>query len=97
MPGQINVVVFPNDEHIAAGHVEDHPLERRDGSFAYIDSFVRIERLKADGSLERLAELNVSEHGLVTPKALAFVDDTRVAVAAAGSPALGMIDISSLS
>ncbi|APR75778.1 Hypothetical protein A7982_01124 [Minicystis rosea] len=56
---------------IAAGGVEDHPLDRTEGSFGYIDSFVFVYRLAPGATQpERLAEVNVSEVGVITPKAL---------------------------
>jgi hypothetical protein len=54
---------------LAAGGVEDHPLDRRKGFFGYIDSFVYVYRMQ-DTSFEKLAALNVSEQGVVTPKAV---------------------------
>lgn len=56
---------------VAAGGVEDHPLDRRGGFFGYIDSFVFAYRVH-DAHIEKLAELNVSERGVVTPKAIAI-------------------------
>jgi cytochrome c peroxidase len=54
---------------VAAGGVEDHPLEREDGGFGYIDSFVYLYRL-APGAAQpvRLAAVNTSALGVVTPK-----------------------------
>jgi hypothetical protein len=57
---------------IAAGGVEDHPLDRREGSFGFIDSFVYLYRLPPHGEPERLAAINVSEHGVITPKAISL-------------------------
>jgi hypothetical protein len=58
---------------IAVGGVEDHPLEREDGGFGYIDSYVTLYRL-APGADQpaRLAIVNTSALGVVTPKWLAF-------------------------
>jgi hypothetical protein len=58
---------------VAAGGIEDHPLEREDGGFGYIDSFAYLYRL-APGAAEarRLAAINTSELGVVTPKWIAF-------------------------
>ena len=50
---------------IAAGGVEDHPLVRKDGGFGYIDSFLYVYELP---SARRLAEVNLSAEGVVTPK-----------------------------
>jgi hypothetical protein len=56
---------------LAAGGIEDHPLDRTGGSFGFIDSFVFLYRL-ARGALafERIAAVDVSAHGAITPKAL---------------------------
>ena len=56
---------------LAAGGVEDHPLDRTGGFFGYIDSFVFAYRVH-DASIETLASINVSEQGVVTPKAIAI-------------------------
>lgn len=55
---------------LAAGGVEDHPLDRTGGFFGYIDSFLYAYRVHA-ARIETLASINVSEQGVVTPKALA--------------------------
>jgi hypothetical protein len=71
---------------IAAGGVEDHPLEREDGGFGYIDSYIYLYRL-APGAAQpvQLAAINSSELGVVTPKWLAFrAAPGAVSVAAAG-------------
>ncbi len=58
---------------LAAGGVEDHPLDRSGGSFGYIDSFVFFYRIARGARVaEKLAEINVSALGVVTPKALLF-------------------------
>jgi hypothetical protein len=57
---------------IGAGGVEDHPLERRDRVFGYLDSFVYLYALEADGTLERRQAVNASALGVVDPKALVF-------------------------
>jgi hypothetical protein len=54
---------------IAAGGVEDHVLDRTEGSFGFIDSFVFLYRVSRAGPT-KLGAVNVSEHGVVTPKAL---------------------------
>ena len=71
---------------IAAGGVEDHPLDRTQGLFAFIDSFVYLYRVPPGGPPERLAAVNVSEHGVVTPKAvvLRLAPDGAPTVYAAG-------------
>lgn len=75
---------------IALGGVEDHPLDRSDGSFGYIDSFVFRVRLE-DGTLQRLDTVNVGAHGVVTPKALAWRDD-GLWVTGAGGDTLVRVD-----
>jgi hypothetical protein len=60
---------------ILAGGVEDHPLDRRDGGFGYIDSFAFVIDVAAGDAgappvATRRHALNVSEHGVVTPKAV---------------------------
>lgn len=59
---------------IGAGGVEDHPLERRDRVFGYIDSFVYLYVLERDGTLVRRQAVNASDLGVVDPKAVAFDD-----------------------
>lgn len=56
---------------VVAGGVEDHPLDRTSGFFGYIDSFLFAYRVR-DAKVETLATVNVSEHGVVTPKAVAI-------------------------
>jgi hypothetical protein len=58
---------------VAAGGVEDHPLERKDGGFGYIDSFLYVYRL-APGTAQpaRLAAVDISALGVVTPKWIEF-------------------------
>jgi len=57
---------------LAAGGVENHPLDRRNGSFGFIDSFLFVYRLSAGQKPERLLELNLSELEVVVPKAIGF-------------------------
>jgi hypothetical protein len=54
---------------VLAGGVEDHPLDRKGGFFGYIDSFVFLYDVQA-GAINRLALINTSELGVVTPKAV---------------------------
>ena len=54
---------------VATGGVEDHPLDRTQGSFGFIDSFVTLYSV-ADGVATKLSEVNASAEGVVTPKAL---------------------------
>jgi hypothetical protein len=73
---------------LAAGGVEDAPLDRSAGFFGSVDSFVYLYRIGERGS-ERLASVDVSDLGLVTPKwvALAVAEGggARVEVAGYGS------------
>ncbi len=69
---------------IAAGGVEDHPLDRSGGSFGFVDSFLFLYRVKG-GVLEETARENVGERGVVLPKALAFRSDGTLAIAGYGS------------
>jgi Cytochrome c len=63
---------------IAASGVEDHPLDRGDGSFGYIDSFAFAYLVPETGAVRELWRKNVSELGVVTPKApLLRVDGER--------------------
>jgi hypothetical protein len=64
-----DAVVVPDGLLVAAAGVEDHPLDRRGGSFGYVDSFVYLV-LVSGGQARRIAEINVSAHGVVTPKAV---------------------------
>lgn len=57
---------------VAVAGVEDQPLVRAHGEFENIDSFVWIYRLHDSGKLEPLTTLNVSDSGLIVPKALAL-------------------------
>src|SRR5258708_7264369 len=71
---------------LAAGGVEDHPLDRRGGFFGYIDSFVFLYRVGAAAHLvQPLGAVNVSAHGVITPKAIALeVNGDRAEVTAIG-------------
>jgi hypothetical protein len=57
---------------IASGGVENRPLDRLHGSFENIDSFVYLDRVAwgSEPQVMRLAEVNVSEHGVIVPKAI---------------------------
>jgi hypothetical protein len=78
---------------VAVGGVEDHPLDRTEGSFGFVDSFATLYRLPiANGAIAagpvtptKLGEVNTSELPVVTPKALALSlgagGDVRLAVA----------------
>jgi len=69
---------------VAASGVEDHPLVRADGGFGYIDSFAYLYRVAA--TAERLAAVNTSALGVVTPKWIAIRrrPDGALAVTTAG-------------
>ncbi len=54
---------------VLAGGVEDRPLDRRGGFFGSIDSFVFLYRVER-GTARLFSAVNVSELGVVTPKAL---------------------------
>jgi hypothetical protein len=71
---------------MAAGGIEDHALERRNGGFGYIDSFLYLYELRAgDRAPRRLASVDLSAHGVVTPKGLTLaVDGDRAVVRTAG-------------
>lgn len=63
---------------IAAGGIEDRDLDRSDqGSFGFVDSFAFTYRV-AGGKTERLAEVNVGAHGLITPKWIEIRDKSLV-------------------
>ena len=74
---------------VVAGGVEDHPLDRHEGFFGYIDSFVHAFRVSGVQS-RRVASVNVAEHGVVTPKAIlldaAVNDHLELLVTGYGSP-----------
>lgn len=59
---------------IASGGVENKPLDRTHGSFENVDSFLYVDRLEwgvpGASRAARIAEVNLSEHGVVTPKAI---------------------------
>jgi len=69
---------------LAAGGVEDHPLEREDGGFGYVDSYLFLYKLERDKPT-RLAAVNLGESRGITPKWLEiFEDGPRLAVETAG-------------
>jgi hypothetical protein len=73
---------------VALGGVEDHPLDRTIGSFGYIDSFVYLYRVTTHG-IEKLHSINLSEHGVLTPKTLDIEpldDGIRLNVSGYGGP-----------
>lgn len=74
-------------EHLrlALGGVEDHPLDRSDGAFGHVDSFVFVVDLPPGQPAKRRTELNVAEHGAVTPKWIELREsDTGTTVTTAG-------------
>jgi cytochrome c peroxidase len=66
---------------VAAGGIEDHPLERQNGGFGYIDSFLYVYELPvgtgAKAGARRLAAIDLSAQGVVTPKWLTLELDAR--------------------
>jgi hypothetical protein len=70
---------------IVAGGVEDHPLEREDGGFGYIDSFLYVYRLAPGATTAvRVAEINASALGAITPKWVALRGGSDVVITTAG-------------
>ena len=73
---------------LAMGGVEDHPLDRRQGSFGYIDSFAYVYRaMDTPPVAQRVVALNVSALGVVTPKVVTLRtdgNDVRVRLAGYG-------------
>ena len=55
---------------VVSGGVENHPLDRTVGYFGYVDSYVYVDRVDSAGLVTRLANINVGELGVVTPKAI---------------------------
>ena len=60
-----------SDLWIAAGGVEDRPLDRSDGTFGHVDSFAYLYRVDADGP-RRAGEIDLSDSGIHTPKWLSL-------------------------
>jgi hypothetical protein len=75
---------------VAAGGVEDHPLDRTIGAFGYVDSFLYLYRVDfASGHAARLGALDLGDQGVVLPKALALqADPTVVRVSGYGTDRL---------
>ncbi|MFO0591919.1 MAG: hypothetical protein U0441_30510 [Polyangiaceae bacterium] len=72
---------------VASGGVENRALDRTHGSFENIDSFVFIDRIAwADApKVTRIAAVNVSEHGVILPKAIDLRRDADgIAITALG-------------
>ncbi len=55
---------------VAAGGVEDHPLDRRDKAFGYVDSYAYLYRFAPGKPPERLQAVNTGALGVVTPKSV---------------------------
>jgi hypothetical protein len=70
--------------YVAAGGVEDHVLDRTGGFFGWIDSFAFLYRVT--GEATRLASVNVSRAGVITPKAISIdaVDGKSAVVTVTG-------------
>ncbi|HZO13021.1 MAG TPA: hypothetical protein VFB62_07175, partial [Polyangiaceae bacterium] len=68
---------------LAIGGVEDRPLDRTVGFFGYIDSFVSLYRV-SEGRASRVAAVNVAERGVVTPKALVWLENKNLFVTGYG-------------
>ncbi|MCL2448903.1 MAG: hypothetical protein FWD17_08150, partial [Polyangiaceae bacterium] len=85
----------PDDIWVAMGGVEDHPLDRTQGSFGFVDSFAWLYRVRG-GQAREVAEINLSERGVVTPKALGLAvregSGPELVVAGYGSSSLATID-----
>ena len=70
---------------LAAAGVEDHALDRSQGFFGNVDSFVFCYLLPKSGGIRELWRRNVSELGVVTPKApLLFVANGQARLFVAG-------------
>ncbi len=80
---------------VAVGGVEDHPLDRTEGSFGFVDSFITLYRV-AGGAVAKLSEVNASALGVITPKALSIArgpaGDIQLAVAGYGSDRFARMD-----
>lgn len=59
---------------VAAGGVEDHPLDRTGGFFGYVDSFFFLYVARS-GTPTRTSVVNLSEYAVITPKAVALEED----------------------
>jgi hypothetical protein len=83
-----------HDLWVAVGGVENHPLDRTEGSFGFVDSFVTVYRLREGVAIKR-GEVNTSAFGLVTPKAVHLRRDGAghvvLAIAAYGSDRFALL------
>ncbi len=75
---------------LALGGVEDRPLDRSEGFFGHVDSFVFLYRERAEGVV-RVAERNLSADEVVTPKGLLW-DEERLVVSGYGSAPVLWLD-----
>jgi hypothetical protein len=74
--------------------VEDHRLDRSGGFFGNIDSFAFLYRIREKPLVaERVGELNLSELGVVTPKAAAWVTDDRLLVTGYGGERGAVLEV----
>jgi hypothetical protein len=66
---------------LVLGGVEDRPLDRTDGAFGYIDSFASVYDVEPAEvpAVRRSHALNVSAHGVVTPKRVRWSSDAATA------------------
>ncbi|MBK8258176.1 MAG: hypothetical protein IPK82_36605 [Polyangiaceae bacterium] len=69
----LSAVDAPGATWIVTGGTENKRLDRTHGSFENIDSFVYIDRVEwgSPPIVSRVAAINVSEQGVLTPKAIA--------------------------
>jgi hypothetical protein len=67
----------PGGMVLAAAGVEDHPLDRTIGAFGFVDSFLYVYQIDfARRKAVREGAINLSELGVVTPKAVAWASDS---------------------
>lgn len=92
-----SVAATADDEGIllAAGGVENRPLDRSDGAFGYIDSFAYLYRVDpSSGTTTLEAEVNLSALGIVTPKWVEVRrDGSALRLRAAGYATEGLLSL----
>jgi len=71
---------------------EDAPLDRSLGTFGTLDPFLFRVDVDGDGVVTRRFALDLGPEGVVTPKAIARLDGTRLVVAGAGSGVVAVVD-----
>lgn len=78
---------------LAAGGVENRPLDRSEGAFGYIDSFAYLYRVDPSARTVTLeTEVNLSDLGIVTPKWIELRrDGSGVTLRAAGYASEGLL------